>query len=204
MTEVTITQALSPRQSEALAQFDAWKDAGGEGSYQEYVAATMEAKSDGTQVTPNRAGVDVREALERAENRSKDELPGGGRRGGGRKTKTPTANAAIKAALDQFDRSIERLEDRIEDAKESVEHFDATEYIDDRTKELEQNVKQANAKLKAWKASKDEQTKQADAEKARLVERANTVEAEVVNALEEARTERDKLVQFIEQMAATA
>jgi hypothetical protein len=204
MTDVTIVEALSPRQSEALAQFDAWTAAGADGSYQEYVAVNMTPKSNGQAITPNRAGVYVREALERADGRSKDELPGGGRRGGGRKTKTPTANAAIQAALDQFDRAIDRLDERISDAAEAVETFDVVEFIDERSATLEQAVKQAQAALKTWKSSKDEQTKQADAEKARLVARSEQVTTEVEQALKEAVDERSKLVRFIEQMEVTA
>lgn len=202
MSTVEQTVALSPRQSEALSVFDAWVAEGQNGSYQEYVAENMEPKSDGSPITPNRAGVYVREALELAPDRSKDELPGGGRRGGGRRSKTPTANAALDAALAQFDRAIERLESRVTDAQDAVEAFDHTEYIDERTKVLEHNVKEAQAKLKAWKASADEQTKQANAELERLHTRVTQVADEVGNQLDEAKGERDKLVALIESMSA--
>jgi hypothetical protein len=193
-TTTTNNAHLSPRQTEALSIYRNWQEMpeAERPGYGAFVAEQMG-------VTTGRAGVYVREALAAI-----GEAPQNGRRsGGGRKPRVAlTAEAQIQHSIDVFDQTVDRMRERITQAEEAAQAFDAEQYITERTEDLKAKVKAAQSALKAWQQDEAAQTAAADEAREALAQKVQQVRDEVENDLTAAQAQREALVTALDSIKA--
>lgn len=189
----TTTEALTPREAEALAAFDALPDQ--DRSY----AAVAQALG----VTEGRAGVYVRDALRKS---GRTDTPKRGRKGNGSSTRTvatPTVDAMLEQQISTIASAIERMEAQITEATADAEEFDAEAWIAAETQRLDAQAKEARARATAFaKNEGNVATEAAEQQRTALDHRMTAVLDANEEALAQAREQLAKAQQLAEMAAS--
>lgn len=173
-------QALRPREAEALA---IWESLPSDTRTYEQVSEQM-LKSDGSHVTGPRAAVYVRDAITKSGR--EDLLPARGRKvasGGGtavsEEDEAPLSD--IERLRAQFSERIKGHEQRLKDAAEALDSFDAVFSVTSEVERLQKVISDAEEALASFEG--DAQTKWATQQEEVLASRKRQVESDVTKRL---------------------